>query len=86
MPKSGEHKTVHARILKYAEKIGWSFVSREKAEERRGLNTKVCNMRQIKWRSVFCATKAVLCGAILIIAPERRLQKFQPMIAIASSK
>jgi hypothetical protein len=30
--KPGEHKTVQARILGYAEAIGWTFVSREKTE------------------------------------------------------
>ena len=34
--KPGEHKTVQARILAYAQEIGWAFVSREEAEERRG--------------------------------------------------
>jgi len=32
--KPGEHKTVQARILAYAQEIGWSFVSREQAEQR----------------------------------------------------
>lgn len=36
MNKTGEHKTVQARILAYAQEIGWSLVSREEAEERRG--------------------------------------------------
>jgi type I restriction enzyme R subunit len=36
MPKPGEHKTVQARILKYAQEIGWTFVSRAEAEQRRG--------------------------------------------------
>jgi len=36
MSKPGEHKTVQARILAYAQEIGWAFVSREEAEERRG--------------------------------------------------
>ena len=31
-----EHKTVQARILAYAQEIGWALVSREEAEERRG--------------------------------------------------
>jgi type I restriction enzyme R subunit len=35
MPKPTEHKTVQARILAYAEAIGWTFVSRKEAEERR---------------------------------------------------
>ncbi len=30
MPVSGEHKTVQARILKYAQEIGWTYVPREK--------------------------------------------------------
>ncbi len=34
MPIPGEHKTVQARILAYAEAIGWTIVSREAAEER----------------------------------------------------
>jgi type I restriction enzyme R subunit len=34
--KPGEHKTVQARILAYAQEIGWTIVSREEAEERRG--------------------------------------------------
>jgi type I restriction enzyme R subunit len=36
MPTPGEYKTVRARILAYAQEIGWSFVSREVAERRRG--------------------------------------------------
>src|SRR5574337_1891398 len=35
MPTPGEHKTVQARILAYAEAIGWTLVSREEAEQRR---------------------------------------------------
>jgi len=26
MPAPGEHKTVQARILKYAQEIGWTFM------------------------------------------------------------
>ena len=36
MPTPGEHKTVQSRILEYAEAAGWTFVSREEAEKRRG--------------------------------------------------
>lgn len=36
MPKPSEHKTVQARILEYAQEIGWAFVPREAAEARRG--------------------------------------------------
>lgn len=35
--KPGEHKTVQARILEYASEIGWTFVSLEEAETRRGI-------------------------------------------------
>jgi len=38
MPKPGEHKTVQARILKYAQEIGWTFVPRAEAEKRRGFD------------------------------------------------
>jgi hypothetical protein len=37
MPTPTEHKTVQARILAYAEAIGWTFVSQKEAEQRRGL-------------------------------------------------
>ena len=36
MSKPGEHKTVQARILAYAQEIGWTIVPREEAEQRRG--------------------------------------------------
>src|SRR4051794_22793444 len=35
MPKPGEHKTVQARILAYAQELGWTFVTRAEAERRR---------------------------------------------------
>jgi type I restriction enzyme, R subunit len=38
MLKPGEHKTVQARILRYAEEIGWIFVPRAEAEKRRGFD------------------------------------------------
>ena len=34
--KPTENKTIQARILKYAVAIGWTLVSREEAERRRG--------------------------------------------------
>ena len=37
MPKPGEHKTVQARILRYAQEIGWTFVPRADADARRGV-------------------------------------------------
>ncbi len=38
MSTPGEHKTVQARILAYAQEVGWSFVSRAEAEQRRGFD------------------------------------------------
>jgi type I restriction enzyme, R subunit len=38
MPKPTEHKTVQARILKYAQEIGWIYVARDEAERRRGFD------------------------------------------------
>lgn len=36
--KPGEHKTVQARILQYAEAIGWAIVTQGEAEKRRGFD------------------------------------------------
>ncbi len=38
MPKPTERKTVQARILLYAQEIGWTYVSRTEAEQRRGFD------------------------------------------------
>ena len=51
--KPGEHKTVQARILGYAEAIGWTFVSREEAEQRRGFDPEVPPADRAKNRSLF---------------------------------
>lgn len=53
MPTPGEHKTVQARILGYAEAIGWTFVSREEAERRRGFDPDVPPADRAKNRSLF---------------------------------
>lgn len=39
MSGPGEHKTVQARILKYAQEIGWAYVPRDEAEQRRGFDS-----------------------------------------------
>jgi type I restriction enzyme, R subunit len=53
MPTPGEHKTVQARILAYAEAIGWTVVSREEAEQRRGFDPEVPPADRAKNRSLF---------------------------------
>ncbi|MDP2241243.1 MAG: hypothetical protein Q8K18_13930 [Burkholderiales bacterium] len=51
--KPGEHKTVQARILEYAKAIGWTFVPREEAEQRRGFDPDVPPADRAKNRSLF---------------------------------
>lgn len=53
MPTPGEHNTVQARILGYAAAIGWTFVSREEAEQRRGFDPEVPPADRAKNRSLF---------------------------------
>jgi type I restriction enzyme R subunit len=53
MPSPGEHKTVQARILAYAEAIGWTIVSREEADRRRGFDPEVPPADRARNRSLF---------------------------------
>lgn len=53
MPAPGEHKTVQARILAYAQEIGWTVVSREEAERRRGFDPEVPPAERAKNRPLF---------------------------------
>ena len=53
MPTPGEHKTVQSRILGYAEAIGWTIVSREEAEQRRGFDPDVPPAERARNRSLF---------------------------------
>ncbi|MBK5967909.1 MULTISPECIES: type I restriction endonuclease subunit R [Thiorhodovibrio] len=53
MPTPREHKTVQARILEYAQAVGWTFVPREEAEQRRGFDPDVPVADRAKNRSLF---------------------------------
>ena len=53
MPTPSEHKTVQARILEYAEAIGWTIVSREEAERRRGFDPHAPLKERFKGCSLF---------------------------------
>ena len=53
MPTPTEHKTVQSRILEYAQAIGWNFVSREEAEQRRGFDPDAPPKDRAKNRSLF---------------------------------
>ncbi len=51
--KPGEHKTVQARILKYAGEIGWAVVPRKEAEVRRGFDPDTAPRDRAKGVSLF---------------------------------
>ena len=53
MPTPTEHKTVQARILTYAEAIGWTIVPRKEAEHRRGFDPDAPPKERAKNRSLF---------------------------------
>jgi len=53
MPTPSEHKTVQARILEYAEVIGWTLVAREEAEQRRGFDPDVPTADRARNRTLF---------------------------------
>jgi type I restriction enzyme R subunit len=46
MSKPTEHKSVQARILQYANEIGWTIVSQSEAEKRRGFNHSAASPRE----------------------------------------
>lgn len=46
MAKPTEHKSVQARILKYANEIGWAIVTQQEAEIRRGFGTSGASPRE----------------------------------------
>ena len=46
MAKPTEHKSVQARILKYAAEIGWAIVSQGEAESRRCFDTSSTSSRE----------------------------------------
>jgi type I restriction enzyme R subunit len=53
MSKPSEHKTVQTRILAYAQAIGWTLVSQEEAEHRRGFDPTVSPAERARNRSLF---------------------------------
>lgn len=69
MPTPAEHKTVQARILAYAEGIGWTIVFREEAEARRGFDPQMPARDRAKGASLYIDElldpkigKSELCG------------------------
>lgn len=51
--KPSEQRTVQARILGYAQNVGWTVVSREEAERRRGFDPDAPPADRAKGRSLF---------------------------------
>ncbi|MCS1417304.1 MAG: Type-1 restriction enzyme R protein [Verrucomicrobia subdivision 3 bacterium] len=66
--KPGEHKTVQARILEYAQAIGWIFVPRQEAERRRGFDPTAPAADRAKNRPLFF-------GALL----DAKIREFNPL-------
>ena len=53
MPTPSEHKTVQARILAYAQELGWAVVPREEAERRRGFDAEAHGSERARNASLF---------------------------------
>ena len=53
MPTPTEHKTVQARILEYAEAIGWTIVPRDEAEQRRDFDSGASSKERAKGTMLF---------------------------------
>lgn len=53
MPTPSEQKTVQDRILAYAQDIGWEFIPRKEAEQRRGFDSEVTLASRANNRSLF---------------------------------
>ena len=46
MTAPGEHKTVQARILAYAQEIGWRYIPRAEAEARRAFDPDAATLEE----------------------------------------
>lgn len=53
MPTPSEHKTVQARILEYAQDIGWTLVPSDNAEQRRGFEPDASSTDNAKGASLY---------------------------------
>jgi type I restriction enzyme R subunit len=69
MPAPGEHKTVQARILAYAQEIGWGYVPREEAERRRGFDAGV-GREEERARTASLFFGDLLHSKVLLFNPE----------------
>ena len=63
-----EHKTVQAHILEYAQDIGWTFVSRNEAEQRRGFDLNV---------AIDACAKG--CSLFFDDVPDAKMREFNPL-------
>jgi len=55
MPTPGEHNTVQARILAYAQEVGWQLVPQAEAERRRGFDAQATGSERISHQDLFRA-------------------------------
>jgi hypothetical protein len=85
MHTSGEHKTVQALILEYAEAIGLSVVSREKADQVMAGWARAC--RKIQGDSVMNATRITIkCRVLAYEEKVMRLSRHKSRHRVAISK
>ena len=68
MSKPSEHKSVQARILDYAQKIGWKLVVRQDAEERRGFDPQGVSARD----------RADTASLYFLDSLHKKVQEFNP--------
>ena len=94
MPTPGEHKTVQARILAYAEAIGWTIVSREEAERRRGFEPQMAqkcadaepqkdHLRQSAKSAVKCFSDGKGLSLFFNDLLDAKVREFNPLYAEA---
>lgn len=65
MRSKTRHKTVQARILKYAQEIGWAYVLRDEAERRRGFTPHPSPLLQAGRGSVRCGRARRRCSSTI---------------------
>ena len=78
MPKPGEHKTVQARVLEYAEDIDWTIVLREEAEQRRSFDSEAVPRDRAKGASFFsmiCLMPKCGCSILATQRPRAHAQQ-----------
>ena len=69
MAKPTEHKSVQARILKYASEIGWTIVSQGEAESRRNFDTSAASPREKAKNASRFLLNTYICTFYALVKP-----------------